>query len=189
MGRREPFLAGGLLLLGVNSLYLAALASASLFYFANVGLHVVLGLAVSVALGAVVRRRWPTLGSTWRAAAGTFGAGAVLGVALLFTGATRPFRPILYTHVALVGLGALLALVAGLRGARPSKSAVRASAIAAALLAVVAPAARVAADLFPPRHEIAHPRPWTERGRARAAPSSRPRPRPTSGGRSRRTSS
>jgi tetratricopeptide (TPR) repeat protein len=157
MERREPFLAGALLVLGIDSLYLAARASASLFYFANVGLHVVLGLAVALALGGLVRRRWPSLGWTWRAAAAAFGAGAVLGAVLLFSGATRPFRPVLYAHIALVALGALLALAAGLRGVRPAKSAVRASATAAALLAVVAPGARVAADLFPPRHEIANP--------------------------------
>jgi Tfp pilus assembly protein PilF len=157
MERREPFLVGALLLLGINSVYLAARASASLFYFANVGLHVALGVAVALALGGLVRRRWPSLGWTWRAAVGAFGAGAVLGTALLFTGATRPFRPVLYAHIGLVGLGALLALAAGLRGARPAEGAVRASATAAALLAVAAPGARVAADLFPPRHEIVNP--------------------------------
>ena len=157
MERRESLLAVALLFLGVNSLYLAALASASLFYFANVALHVTLGLAVAAALGRLARRSWPTLGRVARSAAAAFGLGAALGVVLLFTGATRPFRPILYAHIALVGLGALLALVAGLRGARPAAGVVRASAVAAALLALVAPAARVTADLFPPRHPIVNP--------------------------------
>jgi Flp pilus assembly protein TadD len=163
MERRESFLAGALLLLAVNSLYLAAFASANLFYFANVGLHVVLGLGVAVALGALVRRLWPSLGATWRAAAATFGAGALVGVVLLFTGATRPFRPILYAHIALVGAGAVLALAAGLRAALPARivpraGGVRTLATAAALLAVLAPGARVASDLLPPRHEIVNPR-------------------------------
>jgi hypothetical protein len=157
MERREPLLALALLILGVNSLYLAARASASLFYFANVVLHVVLGLAVALALGGLTRRRWASLGGAWRAAAATFALGAALGGVLLFTGATRPFRPILYAHIALVGLGALLALAAGLRG-RPAPAGVaRASATAAALLALGAAAARVATDLFPPRHTIANP--------------------------------
>jgi len=40
MRRRERMLAGVLLVLGLNSLYLAARADASLLYFGNVGLHV-----------------------------------------------------------------------------------------------------------------------------------------------------
>ncbi len=158
MERQERIVAGALLLLGVNSLYLAACASASLFYFGNVALHVVLGLGAAVALGRLVRRHWAALDRPWRASALTFGVGALLGAALLWTGATRPFRPLLYAHVGLVGVGALLALAAGLRRALPVPAGVvRASATAAALLAVAAPAARVAADLFPPRHPITNP--------------------------------
>ena len=157
MERREPLLALALLILGVNSLYLAARASASLFYFANVVLHVVLGLAVALALGGLTRRRWASLGGAWRAAAATFALGAALGGVMLFTGATRPFRPILYAHIGLVGLGALLALAAGLRGRSAPAGVARASATAAALLALGAAAARVATDLFPPRHTIANP--------------------------------
>ena len=158
MERPERVLAGALLALGLNSLYLAARAQASLFYFANVALHAVLGLAIAVALARLSRRHWAALDGPWRAAAVTFGLGVALGLALLFTGATRPFRPLLYAHVGLVALGALLALAAGLRRALPVPAGVvRASATAAALLALAAPAARVAADLFPPRHAIANP--------------------------------
>ena len=79
-------------------------------------------------------------------------------MALVFTGATRPFRALLYAHVGLVGLGALLALAAGLRRTLGVPAGVvRASATAAALLALAAPVARVAADLDPPRHVIANP--------------------------------
>jgi tetratricopeptide (TPR) repeat protein len=158
MERRERVLAGALLVLGLNSLYLAARADASLLYFGNVGLHVVLGLGAAAALGRLARRHWAVLDGPWRSAAVVFALGVALGVALLFTGATRPFRPLLYAHVGLVGLGALLALAAGLRRTLPVPAGVvRASATAAALLALAAPAARVAADLFPPRHPIANP--------------------------------
>ena len=146
-----------LLVLGLNSLYLAARADASLLYFGNVGLHVVLGLGAAAALGRLARRHWAGLDGPWRSAAVVFALGAVLGVVLLFTGATRPFRALLYAHVGLVGLGALLALAAGLRRGLPVPAGVvRASATAAALLAVAAAGARAAADLFPPRHPIAN---------------------------------
>jgi tetratricopeptide (TPR) repeat protein len=158
MGRRERMLAGALVVLGLNSLYLAARADASLVYFANVGLHVVLGVAMAAALGRRARRHWAALDAAWRAAAIVFSLGAALGVALVFTGATRPFRALLYAHVGLVGLGALLALAAGLRRTLGVPAGVvRSSATAAALLALAAPAARLAADLFPPRHVIANP--------------------------------
>ena len=119
MERRERMLAFALLALGLNSLYLAARADASLLYFGNVGLHVVLGLGAAAALARVARRHWAGLDGPWRSAAVAFGLGAALGVALLFTGATRPFRALLYAHVGLVGLGALLALVAGLHRTLP----------------------------------------------------------------------
>jgi tetratricopeptide (TPR) repeat protein len=155
MERRERILAGALLALGLNSVYLAARADASFLYFGNVFLHVVLGLGTAFALGRRVRRHWPVLDTAWRLSAIAFALGTALGVTLLFTGATRPFRPLLYAHVALVALGALGALGAGLRRALPVAPGVaRAAATAAALLAVAAAGARAAADLFPPRHPI-----------------------------------
>ncbi len=58
---RERILAGALLALVANSVYLAARADASLFYFANVALHVTLGVAVAAAIGRLVRRHWAGL--------------------------------------------------------------------------------------------------------------------------------
>ena len=158
MNRRHRALAGALLALGLNSVYLAARAEASLFYFGNVILHAVLGLAVLAALGRLARRRWTSLGTAWRSAALAFGAGSALGAALLVTGATRHFRPLLYAHLGLVGLGVLLALAAGWR--RPlalPEGALRWTSTAAALLALAAPVVRVAADLDPPRSPITNP--------------------------------
>ncbi len=60
----------------------------------------VLGPAGAPPLGRAGRRVAPRRRSS-------SASGAALGVALLFTGTTRPFRPLLYAHVALVALAAL----------------------------------------------------------------------------------
>ena len=98
----SDFVAGTLLALGLNSLYLAARADASLFYFANVAAHLALGVAAAALVGSRVRRNWPGLDALWRAAAVLFSLGSGLGLALMVTGATRPFRPLLYAHIACV---------------------------------------------------------------------------------------
>ena len=158
MNRRDSIVAALLLALAVNSAYLAARADASLFYFANVALHVALGFACSATVSRLARRAWPSLDGLWRAAASLFAVGSLLGVALLFTGATRPYRPVLYAHAALVGLAAVLALLAGARRALAfAAPAARAAAVAAAVLAAAAPVARVLADRYPPQHRIVNP--------------------------------
>ncbi len=154
---RERLLAGALLALGGNSLYLAARADANLFYFGNVVLHLLLGIAVAALLVRLAVRHWARLDAAWRAAALLFGVGSALGLALTVTGATRPFRPLLYAHVACTAAAALLALAAGLRHALPLAPAVRAAATAAALLALATPLARAVADLRPPKSVIANP--------------------------------
>ncbi|HEX9190151.1 MAG TPA: hypothetical protein VGB87_23945, partial [Vicinamibacteria bacterium] len=90
MNRRQGLVAGAVLALGLNSLYLAARAQASLFYFGNVALHVVLGLVVAALVGRLARRRWASLDGAWRLAALVSAVGAVLGATLLVTGTTRP---------------------------------------------------------------------------------------------------
>jgi len=158
MSRSDRALAGALLALGLNSLYVGARAEATVFYFGNVVLHAALGLVALVGLGRLVGRRWASLDAAWRSAALAFGTGCALGAALLVTGATRPFRPLLYAHLALVAVGALLALAAGLRRPLPVPAgALRWSVTAAALFAVAAPAVRVTADLDPPRRPVANP--------------------------------
>jgi hypothetical protein len=47
---RDSFLAVSLALLLINSAYLAAFATPSVFYFANVGLHIVAGLACGIVM-------------------------------------------------------------------------------------------------------------------------------------------
>ena len=103
----------------LNAAYLAAFAEASLFYFANVALHAILGVALLL-IGALrlVRRGLPTgcgissLNSAipWWLSAAPLAISGVLGVALLFTGATTPYRWLLQAHIATGILGALVAL-------------------------------------------------------------------------------
>jgi tetratricopeptide (TPR) repeat protein len=117
---REPIsktlAAGGWLLL-VNSAYLAAFATPTLFYFSNVALHVVLG-AILLGLGA--RWFWPRVRSLSIAgllASVLLGTGGVLGVVLTVTGATRQFRGLLLAHIAVTTAGSLLAVALVARGA------------------------------------------------------------------------
>jgi len=100
---------GGASLL-VNTAYLAAFATPSLFYFANVALHVILG-AILLGLGARwLRSRFRNLPGAGRLASVLLVLGAVLGVALTVTGATRQYRWLLLAHIAVTTAGALLAI-------------------------------------------------------------------------------
>jgi len=153
--RPERLRLGGFLVLALNSLYLAARSDASLFYFANVGLHLALGLAVAAAAGRLVRRHWASLPGLLRAAAVAFAGASAFGAFLMVVGATRPWRWALWTHIVLAGLAALLLLVHGRRAALPRPA--RPAVATACLLALFAPLARYAADRFPPEHRIVNP--------------------------------
>jgi tetratricopeptide (TPR) repeat protein len=138
------------LLLGANSFYLGVSSNPTPFYFANVVAHPVLGLGLAaLALGAR-RGGWTPGRAGWGALLA--GAAAVAsGLVLLVTGTTRAWLWLLNAHLVLAGLSAVFAL-AWL--ARRAESPLRAG---AALLAVLAPAARWNSDLNPPRHEIRNP--------------------------------
>src|SRR5918996_3137309 len=99
-------LAGGLAALLVNSAYLAARADASLFYYSNVALHGVLGIAVAlIALAALIR-----LPQRGRAMLLVLLAAAGAGLYLSIVGATRAHRIALIVHAVLGSAGALGAL-------------------------------------------------------------------------------
>jgi tetratricopeptide (TPR) repeat protein len=156
-------LALGFLLLVINSAYLAARADATLFYFANVALHVVLGIALALAAAPSLRAAWRESGGLLRTGIVLLVAGTLSGAALLFTGATRPYRWLLYTHIALAAVGALVLLAhlagAARRLAPESGRSPALAAVAAAWLAVVAGSAGVAWDRYeaPRRYRIANP--------------------------------
>jgi tetratricopeptide (TPR) repeat protein len=99
-----------LLVLLFNAAYLAAFAEPSLFYFANVALHAVLGVVLLV-IGAwrLARGGWrPSLSSLLFLLPLAISGG--LGAALIVTGATAPYRWLLQAHVASGVVGALAAL-------------------------------------------------------------------------------
>src|SRR5579864_8060471 len=84
----------------LNAAYVAALPSATVFYIANVLLHLVLGAAVVVWL---LRRNHQTKSVP-------LALGAILGIYLIFGGATTDHRGIVIAHVAfgVAGLAILL---------------------------------------------------------------------------------
>jgi hypothetical protein len=100
----------GFLILVANSAYLAAHADATLFYFSNVLLHLIVGVALAVASARELAawRRWPRL-LLW--ASPLLAVGAVLGAVLAVIGATRSHAWILRAHIAATSVGAAIVLL------------------------------------------------------------------------------
>jgi tetratricopeptide (TPR) repeat protein len=132
-------LAAAFLLLVLNSAYLAARADATLFYFANVALHVALGFGLAVVGVRTLPRAWAGLPAWVRAGLGLLALGAGLGLILTITGATRPYRGLLLAHIVLTGAGAVpvLAHLLGAAGRLAADAAPARAAVALACLAVV----------------------------------------------------
>ena len=109
---RQPLQRGlfaGYVALLLNSAYLAAFADPSLWYYTNVALHPILGLALAVAAA----KKWMGLGFGDRKTtpvpffgAVALGVGLALGVLILFVGATRSHALLVYAHVGTSSLGA-----------------------------------------------------------------------------------
>jgi Tfp pilus assembly protein PilF len=131
MTSRAPisgFLYGCFVALLVNSAYLWAFASPTAWYYAQVALHPLLGIAVAVWI-AIACRPELQLGRGARpqgrayskplAIAGLVASaiGLALGVAVLVLGATTPMRPLVNAHVAASAAGAGLLLVFAWRAA------------------------------------------------------------------------
>ncbi|HTW67316.1 MAG TPA: tetratricopeptide repeat protein [Bryobacteraceae bacterium] len=100
----------GLILLALNAAYLAAFAHATLFYEANVLLHLGLGLALAIIAARYVRR--------YPIQCGIFLAAAIVALYLVFRGNTYDQRWVLRMHIALAEVA--LALI-GWRAVRRSK--------------------------------------------------------------------
>jgi tetratricopeptide (TPR) repeat protein len=111
MFRQRPSLSTALLIayvaLLLNSAYLAALPSPTLFFFANVALHVLLGLGLAAACAWAFWRSRRSLTPGLMAIALVFAISFAFGAALIATGNTRPFRWILYTHIVTAVTGTL----------------------------------------------------------------------------------
>ena len=102
---RENHLSAGLIastaVFVLSTAYIGATANASLFYFANVVLHMGLGLVLAVMLGRRLARRWRSAGVFVQAASVVCAAGVFTGVAIMIVGAAGPFRRLLPVHIAL----------------------------------------------------------------------------------------
>ena len=107
----------GAALLLANSLYLGTTAAASAFYFTNVALHLILGIAVAAGAIRWLRRRTLDLSAAGWVALVLLGIAALLGVALMVTGAARPFYWLLYAHIVSASAGTLVGLALGFRSA------------------------------------------------------------------------
>ncbi len=92
----------------LSAVYLYAFPSATIPYLALVLGHVVAGFVLAALLiPALIRVR----SAGWILVA----AGAALGIVLTFTGASRPFAPLLYAHIGTSVLGVVILLSTGMR--------------------------------------------------------------------------
>src|SRR5687767_9500946 len=98
---RSALLAAAVALLALNTAYLAAFASASLFYFANVVLHFTLGLALAAVFGGRLLHCWRRVSWLVLVAALLLALGTVFGVLMLFLGAAGRYRWLLPVHIGL----------------------------------------------------------------------------------------
>ena len=136
---RDALLCAGVFLLLLNTAYLAAFAQPTLFYFANVVLHIVLGVAVAIPLArrlAAHRRAVPVV---LLVAAALAAAGTLAGIAIAVVGAAGRFRWLLPVHIALILAGTIPWLAFGAwAGARRRASGERLALGAAYAMAVTA---------------------------------------------------
>jgi len=102
----------GFLGLLLNSAYLWAFADPTLWYFAQVALHPLLSVALSVGVARLLLARQWSPGRVGVAGLAVSGVGLGLGVGVLTLGATTPYRLLVVAHVATSGIGAVLLLVA-----------------------------------------------------------------------------
>jgi tetratricopeptide (TPR) repeat protein len=92
-------------LLLLNTAYLAAFASPTIFYFGNVVLHMFLGLVLGGVFLVRLARVWRDLGLTARLGSVVLSAGLLFGVAIMYFGAFGPYRWLLLTHIILTVVG------------------------------------------------------------------------------------
>ncbi|HUP41329.1 MAG TPA: hypothetical protein VM115_14495, partial [Vicinamibacterales bacterium] len=123
----------------INSAYLAASASPSLFYFSNILVHIALGVALTI----VCARAWGFRAIVSHAPITSvlLIAAAMSGTTLIFVGATTPNLWLLRAHIAssVTGAGLLLASVAW-PAARMRSRRVRAAAAIGVMCIVLASA-------------------------------------------------
>ena len=143
-----------LVLLLLNSGYLYAFESPTLFYVGNVFLHLFLGLLLLVLGTGFAIRHWPRFGFVARAATLTLAVAGASGATLMVTGATRPYYWLLLGHIIVSCAGVVLLLTAIAQAHGPWRLLVSASLAAALIPAGVAVWQRAYPD---PKWKIANP--------------------------------
>ena len=88
--RRPIWIAAGFAILLVNAAYLAAFAEPSLFYFFNVVLHVILGIAVTIGAVGYVYVRRPAITAFQKSALAVLAAGSLAGLVLTVVWQSMP---------------------------------------------------------------------------------------------------
>jgi Tfp pilus assembly protein PilF len=128
----------------LNTAYLAATASPTLFYFGNVVLHMGLGVVLAAVYGRRLLAAWRTLGWLVRGSALVLTAGIVFGIAIMFLGAAGQYRWLLPVHIGLslvgsvplLGLGALGTMRRASRGTRVAVGTAAVFVLASALASI-----------------------------------------------------
>ncbi len=140
----RDWLATAFIVLLVNSVYLTAAPSATLFYYSNVALHVMLGAIVAIVAGVRLMRRRLPLSRAALTGVAIAGVGAAVGVVLAIVGATRQHQAILVAHIGLSVAGSALLLIAVVAAARSRAAGPRAQVLAAAGAAALVACAAIA---------------------------------------------
>src|SRR5579872_3834111 len=107
--RLAKWMAVCFIILLVNTAYVAAFATPSVFYMTNVLIHLGMGLALSIGLVFLLRKD-SALRSGIPAAVGLFGVALILALYLVGAGNTTDHRWAFWSHIAAAGLG-LAALI------------------------------------------------------------------------------
>jgi tetratricopeptide (TPR) repeat protein len=135
----------GCVLLLLNTAYLVASPSASLWYYTNVIAHPVLGIVMALALVSRLARRTWLVGPLALAGTAAVLVGLVFGLVVFVVGATRQHELVLNTHIVSSAVGAALLIVAAWRGAASSEGGawmVRAGLVVVVLAGLAAPVVR-----------------------------------------------
>src|SRR5687767_13336415 len=140
---RISILFGALL---INSAYLAASASPTIFYFSNILIHIALGLAAAL----LCIRQWgfSRMISNARMTAALLIAAAMSGTALVFMGATTPNLWLLRAHIASSVAGSVLLLATVVWPAARARTARVQAAIAIGVMFIILAASIAAVTAY-----------------------------------------
>ncbi len=138
------------LVLLLNTAYIAAFASPTIFYVSNVLIHVFLGIAVAAGFFWLIFRD-PILRNSLRIASILFGIATALGVFLTVKGAVLPNRWALWSHIGIAAAGILALAPFVLRRTPPVYR--RAFQASAGLLVLLPVAVLLYGRVFPNKHE------------------------------------